>query len=69
MFKKLFKWLVVIVGFIFFITNLQTVIDAIIIFNLDVTSGNLFWLCLIFFIEICFFLIIYDFLSQVHNPV
>lgn len=41
MFKKLFKWLVVIVGFIFFITNLQTVIDAIIIFNLDVTSGNL----------------------------
>ncbi|EQA5911949.1 hypothetical protein ACX3QK_000103 [Enterococcus faecalis] len=62
MFKKLFKWLVVIVGFIFFITNLQTVIDAIIIFNLDVTSGNLFWLCLIFFIEICFFLIIYDFL-------
>lgn len=28
MFKKLFKWLVVIVGFIFFITNLQTVIDS-----------------------------------------
>lgn len=60
--KKLFKWLVVIVVFVFFIANVQTVINSIISFNLDVTSGNLFWLWLIFFIEICFFLIIYDFL-------
>lgn len=60
--KKLFKWLVGIVVFILLITNVETVIHAIISFNLDVTSGNLFGLCLIFFLEICFFLIIYDFL-------
>ncbi|EAC3174235.1 hypothetical protein AAU33_14520 [Listeria monocytogenes] len=63
--KKLFKWLVVIIFFmfsLFFITNAQTVIDAIILFNLDITSENLFLLCLIFFIEICVFLIIYDLL-------
>lgn len=59
--EKLFKWLLVIF-FLLFITNVQTLIDAIILFNLYITSENLFLLCLIFFIEICVFLIIYDLL-------
>lgn len=54
--KKLFKRLVVIVLFIFFITNLQTVIDAIIIYNLDITSGNFFLAMFNIFYRNMFFL-------------
>lgn len=64
MYKKLLKWLLIVVVIIVLILNIQWVLNAIISNNINVSQGQFFYLWVIFFIEISIVLIFYDLLMS-----